>query len=76
MKEAKHHCKENDIPGVNILFGPSISNDWASWVLENKVYATEQDVKSGEADSVGEEISGSTISVKYCPFCGLELNGI
>ncbi len=65
-----HECKNNDIPGVRIVDGSSLDEDWSGWVLENKLHATEQDVKAGEATSIGDEVSCSILVINYCPFCG------
>ena len=74
MEKISHECKRNKIPGISILYGPSIDSDWEGWVLENKLLATDQDVKSGEAELVGEELSCSIIAVEFCPFCGEALS--
>ena len=73
MNIEKHDCIENDVPGVKIIFGPSINNDYSGWVLVNKFYATEQDVRAGEAEKINEELSCSELTIKFCPFCGEKL---
>ena len=74
MNIEKHDCDESNVPGINILFGPSIDSDYSGWVLVNKFYATEQDVRAGEAENVNEELSCSELAIKFCPFCGEKLN--
>lgn len=43
------------------------------WSLFYRASATEDDVRAGEADSVGEVLTEVTITIRYCPFCGRDL---
>lgn len=73
-----HLCSENRLhPVIQIIYGPSINDlddsSWTGWVLQDKRYASEEDVYDGEAEAVGDFIFGTTFLINFCPFCGMKL---
>ena len=43
------------------------------WTMARIWLAGSEEVHDGEADEVGEALRLSLIEIKYCPFCGQEL---
>jgi len=58
---------------TRIIYGPSINNDWGSWILQITHLADKKEVEMGEAEFVGELTHQVELAIKYCPFCGVEL---
>jgi hypothetical protein len=52
----------------------TIEHENFTWFLFYETYATEYDVKSGEAEAPGEKLGGIVIAIQYCPFCGHALS--
>lgn len=44
------------------------------WLLKQESFATDQDVRSGEAEFVGEMLASSELKIDFCPFCGKKLD--
>lgn len=44
-----------------------------NWSIAYESFASDQDVASGEADSIGELMGSFSISIRFCPFCGMQL---
>lgn len=74
--DEEHICKENEFPKFDRLVHCIASHDERHdvWQLHGIHYADEQEVKMGEAESVGEITYHSMIAIIYCPFCGVKLN--
>ena len=51
-----------------------IEQDNCVWFLFYETYATDYDVKCGEAESIGEKLGEISIAIQYCPFCGHSLS--
>jgi hypothetical protein len=51
-----------------------IEQDNSMWYLIYKTYAIDTDVKSGEAEAIGEVLGELAIAIHYCPFCGKSLS--
>lgn len=65
------HCCDTLKKGLD--YAPSrvtITYQEPSWMLTAAWYATEQDVRAGEAEEVGEEMSSTSLAISYCPYCG------
>ena len=72
--QKRHHCDAlsqmfGEAPCVAVAF----SADFDAWVLVSQHAATEQDVRMGEAEQVGEWVFSSEIRIHYCPYCGVQL---
>ena len=52
----------------------SITREDGAWFFKIEEFADKEMVADGEADYEGEEIFSSGMLIKYCPFCGLELD--
>lgn len=70
MNQNFHLCNElssipNDAPFQN-----SIVRTAVSWSLQYRCFATDADVKYGEAEFVGELIGEANLFIEYCPYCG------
>ncbi len=50
-----------------------IERDNSMWHLIYKTIAVDTDVKSGEAETIGEVLGELAIAIHYCPFCGKSL---
>ena len=72
----QHECAENKLPELLrlclVTFGAKDKKE--IWEIFSIWVATQEDVKEGEADAVGELMNLSSITVNYCPFCGADLH--
>lgn len=50
-----------------------ISKENSSWYLAITEFARPETVTMGEADFVGQQMSGYEFAIKFCPFCGEQL---
>ncbi len=57
----------------NAAFMVEVVFDEDIWMLRQSSFAIDQDVRAGEAESVGELISSSALKISFCPFCGKRL---
>lgn len=73
MKSKQHKCDAMHIfTGANCI-NLSIGEIDQRWFLVYESFALEQDVRAGEASSVGDRISSTSIAINFCPFCGKKL---
>lgn len=71
-----HQCKQNRFSqtGIQIIFGPSVDENWNNWILRVARFTHTKDVHDGEASEVGEALCTHEFVIHYCPFCGIELS--
>jgi len=72
----QHSCVENKMPEllrVCLVSFETMENKEV-WEIFSIWIATEADVNGGEADEVGELLNLSSITISYCPFCGVNLD--
>jgi len=72
----QHSCDENKIPELLRICLVSFDGveRTAVWELFSIWIATQADVAEEAADTVGELMNLSSITINYCPFCGIELS--
>lgn len=65
-----------DVNGLNLseAFKLEIKKSEGIWFLHQRSLAIESDVSSGEAELLGEEMSLSSVAIKFCPYCGVLLD--
>ncbi len=51
----------------------TIFKDDEQWIFSHESRAIEEDVENGEAEEVGEFMTGGEFVVYFCPFCGEKL---
>lgn len=44
--------------------------------LEHTTFAIDQDVRSGEAQAVGEWLGSVELKIEFCPFCGRNFDSL
>jgi hypothetical protein len=66
----QHSCKLLSSSSASTALEITIGQDNFQWLLCYQTYATDDDVKSGEAEFIGEKLGEITIAIQYCPFCG------
>lgn len=69
-----HHCNEVDCLASSEAFSIDISKADKIWFLTYKSLATEYDVRSREAEKLGEVMHTISLQIKYCPFCGQRID--
>jgi len=72
MSRLIHTCKDSIESDLIIHY----SESFMSWTVKIESKATEQAVKMGEAERVGEFQCSHEIITNYCPSCGQELESI
>ena len=70
---SQHHCTSLVAVHHYEPFQVRVQFDEHGWVLYQGSFATDQDVRAGEADEVGELICSSSLNIKFCPYCGIKL---
>jgi hypothetical protein len=74
IKDKTHICRwlleHEDSP----FYAIKIRKNGEDYFLEYKSFSSKQDVISGEADYVGEEMSRYSLRINFCPFCGQNLD--
>jgi hypothetical protein len=53
MKEHKCQKGYGIDDEIKIIYGPSLNNDWNSWIIQISSIADEKEVEMGEAEFVG-----------------------
>jgi len=72
----QHSCTGNKMPEllrICLVSFEGVESE-AVWELFSIWIATQADVADEVADTVGELMNLSSITIDYCPFCGIELN--
>lgn len=65
---AEHICRYIRELNTTKNFQISLKHEINTWFLSHSSVASEIDVKGGEAETVGEELSRLKLNVSYCPF--------
>lgn len=68
-----HMCKELSSFEGSEAVKIKIEKRDSEWFLIYAAYATDYDVKAGEAETAGEEMGEVAIKINYCPYCGKAL---
>lgn len=69
-----HICKSVAEMNLSKAFEFAINKSEGAWFLHQRSLAIELDVKGGEADLPGEEMSRSSLVITFCPYCGVLLD--
>jgi hypothetical protein len=71
---ARHRCDQNQHDDIGILHRESGHSGPEGWILANMELATEEDVQSGRAPTLGDVERCTAILISFCPFCGSSLS--
>lgn len=67
---AEHSCSYVEELKSSSCFQIKLNYENDGWFFCHISIASDIDVKSGEAETVGEEMSRLNVKINYCPFCG------
>jgi hypothetical protein len=70
----EHRCFQNTDEDTFVLYCDKLWCNSHGWLLARLWIAGEEEVFDGEADHIGEIKQRATISIQFCPFCGIKLN--
>lgn len=73
MSRQVHSCAPLSQLSGSQAFTLSIEREDSQWNLLQKTYATDVDVRAGEAEVAGEVLGEVSIAIRFCPFCGCAL---
>ncbi|MDE2422084.1 MAG: hypothetical protein KGO49_12995 [Gammaproteobacteria bacterium] len=75
LEGSVNHLCDYLIKSINYQpFKVSVELGEYGWMLKQESFATEQDVRSGEAEYFNEMIASSELKIYFCPFCGTKLD--
>ncbi len=74
-KELMHNCEQNQYHDAEIRYEKINQEEWG-WVLSQWQLADEIDIESGYQGEKSSQMCSHHLLIKYCPFCGEDLEEI
>ncbi|WNZ57373.1 hypothetical protein QT397_08565 [Microbulbifer sp. MKSA007] len=71
-EKLKHCCRQNQYEDAEIFYQKINRVAWG-WVLSQWQSATEFDIEDGYEGEVGSQMCSHHLLIRYCPFCGEDL---